>query len=39
VDLVALSETSLADDAGALHRLGDVWRNQPIVLVFLRHFG
>jgi hypothetical protein len=39
VDLVALSDTSLADDTGALHRLGDLWRDQPIVLVFLRHFG
>jgi hypothetical protein len=39
VDLPALSETSLVDSTGESHRLGDLWRDQPIVLVFLRHFG
>jgi hypothetical protein len=39
VDLAALSETSLIDDAGRAHRLGELWRDRPIVLVFLRHFG
>jgi hypothetical protein len=39
VDLAGLSETSLADSTGVPHRLGDLWRDQPIVLVFLRHFG
>jgi hypothetical protein len=39
MDLAALSETSLPDAAGAPHRLGDLWRDRPIVLVFLRHFG
>ncbi len=39
MDLAALSETSLADGTGVHHRLGDLWRDQPIVLVFLRHFG
>jgi hypothetical protein len=39
MDLAALSATSLTDDTGASHRLGDLWRDQPAVLVFLRHFG
>jgi hypothetical protein len=39
MDLAALSETSLVDHTGASHRLGDLWRDRPIVLVFLRHFG
>jgi hypothetical protein len=39
MDLVALSETSLVDSTGVPHRLGDLWRDRPIVLVFLRHFG
>ena len=25
--------------SGTQHRLGDLWRDQPVVLVFLRHFG
>jgi len=39
VDLAALSETSLVDDTGEPRRLSDLWRDRPIVLVFLRHFG
>jgi len=39
MDLTALSEVSLIDSTGASHRLGDLWRDRPIVLVFLRHFG
>jgi hypothetical protein len=39
VDLAALSAVSLADADGTPHRLGDLWRDRPIVLVFLRHFG
>jgi hypothetical protein len=39
MDLAALSETSLIDSTGELRRLGDLWRDRPIVLVFLRHFG
>jgi len=39
MDLAALAATSLLDQAGAEHRLGDLWRGQPVVLVFLRHFG
>jgi hypothetical protein len=39
VDLNALSEISLVDHTGVSHRVGDLWRDQPVVLVFLRHFG
>jgi hypothetical protein len=39
MDLGALSGVSLLDSAGTSYRLGDLWRDQPIVLVFLRHFG
>jgi hypothetical protein len=39
VDLAALSATTLVDSTGTSHRLGDLWRDQRIVLVFLRHFG
>jgi hypothetical protein len=39
MDLAALSGISLVDSAGASHRLGDLWRDRPVVLVFLRHFG
>jgi len=39
MDVAALSGVSLVDAAGTSHRLGDLWRDQPIVLVFLRHFG
>ena len=39
MDLAVLSVISLIDAAGEPHRLGDLWRDRPIVLVFLRHFG
>ena len=39
MDLAALSDTSLVDATGEPHRLGDLWHDRPIVLVFLRHFG
>jgi hypothetical protein len=39
MDLAALGALSLLDADGAAHRLGDLWRDRPIVLVFLRHFG
>jgi hypothetical protein len=39
MDLDALSDVTLADAGGDSHRLGDLWRNQATVLVFLRHFG
>jgi peroxiredoxin len=39
MDLATLSETSLSDATGTKHRLGDLWDDAPVVLVFLRHFG
>jgi hypothetical protein len=39
MDLALLSATALVDATGESHRLGDLWRDRPIVLVFLRHFG
>jgi hypothetical protein len=39
VDLNALSQVKLVDHTGATYRLGDLWHDRPVVLVFLRHFG
>jgi hypothetical protein len=34
-----LSGIELSDWTGAPVRLGSFWEDQPIVLVFIRHFG
>jgi len=34
-----LAGIELADPDGGRQRLGDLWQKQPIVLVFIRHFG
>ena len=39
MDLAALAGLELADADGRPHRLGDLWEAQPVILVFLRHFG
>ena len=39
MDLARLSDITLPDQHGTPHRLGDLWKDQPVVLVFLRHFG
>jgi hypothetical protein len=39
VDLAALSNITLSDSTGEQHRLGNLWRDRPVVVVFLRHFG
>jgi hypothetical protein len=39
VDLRTLEPIALPDADGKTHRLGDLWAERPIVLVFLRHFG
>jgi hypothetical protein len=39
MDVAALADLVLEDVAGTEHRLGDLWAAQPVVLVFLRHFG
>jgi len=38
-DTSALADLSLPDPEGSLHRLGDLWVDEPHVLLFLRHFG
>ena len=35
----ALADIVLKDHEGSEVRLGDLWREQPAVLVFLRHYG
>jgi peroxiredoxin len=39
VDLTALSAIELKDASGTKRRLGSLWAEQPVVVVFLRHFG
>jgi peroxiredoxin len=39
MDLDALSNLSLPDQNGTEHRLGDLWADKPVIVVFLRHFG
>jgi hypothetical protein len=34
-----LSGIELSDWTGESVRLGSLWKDQPIVLVFIRHFG
>ena len=34
-----LADVVLQDHTGAEVRLGDLWLDQPAVLVFLRHYG
>ncbi|MDJ0851665.1 MAG: hypothetical protein QNK04_25090 [Myxococcota bacterium] len=34
-----LSDIELSDWQGTPVRLGSLWADQPIVLVFIRHFG
>jgi hypothetical protein len=34
-----LASLELLDWRGEPARLGDTWRERPVVLVFLRHFG
>jgi hypothetical protein len=39
MDLRALAAVELPDASGRRQRLGELWREHPVVLVFLRHFG
>jgi hypothetical protein len=39
MDVRALADVTLADTGGKPRRLGDLWAERPVVLVFLRHFG
>jgi hypothetical protein len=36
---VKLDDVSVQDVNGQPVRLGDLWKDRPAVLVFLRHFG
>jgi hypothetical protein len=38
-DVARLAATPVLDLAGAPVPLGTLWRERPVVLVFLRHFG
>lgn len=35
----ALADITLPDQDGHQTRLGDLWRDRPAVLVWLRHYG
>jgi hypothetical protein len=39
MDLATLDDITLAGPDGKEYRLGDLWADRPVVLVFLRHFG
>jgi hypothetical protein len=39
VDVARLAEIVLPDQDGAPVRLGDLWKDAPAALVFLRHYG
>jgi len=39
MDLARLEEIELPDAEGAGRRLGDLWHERAVVLVFARHFG
>jgi hypothetical protein len=34
-----LEDIEVLDPAGRAVRLGEAWRERPVVLVFIRHFG
>lgn len=34
-----LAPIELEDADGVRRRIGELWRERPVVLVFLRHFG
>ncbi len=38
-DTSALADEVLVDPDGTEQRLGDLWKDGPRVLLFLRHFG
>ena len=39
MDINRLEDVALRDADGKSHRLGDLWADRPVILVFLRHFG
>ena len=34
-----LKDVELQDSYGATQRLGELWRDQPVAVVWLRHYG
>lgn len=38
-NLRAIEDTVLPDSFGEERRVGDLWKNHPVVLVWLRHYG
>jgi hypothetical protein len=38
-DAAALADLVLQDQDGSRVRLGDLWRQRPVVLAWLRHYG
>ncbi len=39
MDLAKLEAIDLPGADGVTRRLGELWRDRPVVLVFARHFG
>jgi hypothetical protein len=39
MDAARLADITLPDADGNEVRLGDLWTDEPVVLVFLRHYG
>jgi hypothetical protein len=37
--MTPLDDMSLLDSEGGEVRLGDLWADRPVALVFLRHYG
>ncbi len=37
--VTALGEVTLPTHDGTLVRLADLWRERPVALIFLRHYG
>ena len=35
----ALADAVVTDETEAIRRLGDLWKDRPVVLAFVRHFG
>jgi hypothetical protein len=38
-EAAVLQDIVLKDSTGADVRLGDLWRDRPVVVVWLRHYG
>jgi hypothetical protein len=36
---ISLAEVEVLDTAGRPHELGELWRERPVALFFIRHFG